>query len=77
MPHVVTFSITASKRPTTAYPQELVEELKDPQAFGKSGEAWFFAQCATIALLVFPPIPIVGLVDFIGVLLLTTGVVFM
>ena len=57
--------------------QELAEELVDPKAFGKSGEAWVFAQVATIALLVFPPIPLSGLVDFIGVLLLTTGVVFM
>jgi hypothetical protein len=62
--------------PTSAL-QELVEELKDPQAFGKSGEAWFLAQFVTVGLLVFPPMPIVGLVDFIGVLLLTTGVVFM
>ena len=57
--------------------QELAEELSDPNTFGKSGEVWLFAQLAMIALILFPPIPISGLVDFIGVLMLTTGIVFM
>ena len=34
--------------------QELAEELVDPKAFGKSGEAWVFAQVATIALYLVP-----------------------
>ncbi len=38
--------------------QELVRELTDPQKFGTRGEAWFFAQLAVIALVVFPPVPL-------------------
>ena len=57
--------------------QELADELVDPKAFGKSGEAWVFAQVATIALLVFSPFSLDGPIDFIGVLLLATGVVFL
>ena len=57
--------------------QELADELVDPKAFGKSGESWVFAQVATIALLVFSPFSLDGPIDFIGVLLLATGVVFL
>lgn len=57
--------------------QELVSELTDPRSFGLSGEAWVFAQVAALALIAFPPVPFSGLVNFIGMLLLATGVVFM
>mmetsp|Transcript_12694 Transcript_12694/g.27501 ORF Transcript_12694/g.27501 Transcript_12694/m.27501 type:complete len:304 (+) Transcript_12694:94-1005(+) len=56
--------------------QELVEELKDSTQLGKRGEAWFFAQIAALALIVFPPVPLVGLIDLVGTLALTSGLVF-
>lgn len=57
--------------------KELVSELQDQQLFGKRGEAWFFAQVAVFLLVVFPPIPLRGLVDMVGTLAVTAGVVFM
>lgn len=56
--------------------QELAEELKDPNEFGKRGEAYFFAQAAVVALIVFPPWGLKGLVPFLGTIAVTTGAVF-
>jgi hypothetical protein len=57
-------------------PKELAEELGDPKSFGSRGEAWFFAQIATFILILFPPIPLQGLVDLLGTLSMAAGVVF-
>lgn len=57
--------------------EELVKELGDPGQFGKRGEAWFFAQVATVLLVIFPPVPLYGLIDLVGTLSLTTGLVFL
>ncbi|WIA28522.1 hypothetical protein OEZ86_011065 [Tetradesmus obliquus] len=57
--------------------QELLTELQDQDQFGKRGEAWTFAQVAAIVLVLLPPFQLVGLVDILATLLITSGVVFM
>ncbi|GFR42020.1 hypothetical protein Agub_g2836 [Astrephomene gubernaculifera] len=57
--------------------KELVSEMLDGNSFGKRGEQWLFAQLAAIAMLLFPPLTLKGLVDFCATLALTAGVVFM
>lgn len=56
--------------------QELVEELQDRQQFGKRGEAWLFAQTAALLLILVPPMSLKGLIDLLGTLLITAGLVF-
>ncbi|GIL77202.1 hypothetical protein Vretimale_3118 [Volvox reticuliferus] len=56
--------------------KELVAEVLDGNAFGKRGEQWLFAQVVAIGMLVFPPLTLKGLVDFVATLALTTGLVF-
>ncbi|GLI59508.1 hypothetical protein VaNZ11_001400 [Volvox africanus] len=56
--------------------KELVAEVLDGYAFGKRGEQWLFAQLVAIGMLVFPPLTLKGLVDFVATLALTTGLVF-
>ncbi|GIL58870.1 hypothetical protein Vafri_13837 [Volvox africanus] len=56
--------------------KELVAEVLDGNVFGKRGEQWFFAQLVAIGMLVFPPLTLKGLVDFVATLALTTGLVF-
>ncbi len=85
--------------PLHPLPQELSEELSEtmanPSALGKSGEALLLAQILVVALVMFPPVPLIvsvlfitsiigreslaslqGLVDFLGMLSLVTGLAF-
>lgn len=43
-----------------------MEELKDRQSFGKRGEMILVAQLVTIALVVFPPMRLHGIVYLAG-----------
>jgi hypothetical protein len=43
-----------------------VAELTDTKELGKRGELWFAAQVVGILLLVFPPGPLRGIVDYAG-----------
>ncbi|MEW5298703.1 MAG: hypothetical protein WDW36_001794 [Sanguina aurantia] len=56
--------------------QELAEELQETSQMGRRGEAWVLAQAAAICLLIFPPVAMVGLVDLLGTLAITTGAGF-
>lgn len=53
-----------------------MEELKDSASFGRRGEALFLAQAATLLLIFFPPMGLQGLLDLVGTLALTCGLVF-
>jgi len=54
--------------------EELINELKTE--IGTRGEGWFIAQMVVVALLVFSPFKLQGLVDLVGTVCLTTGLVF-
>ncbi|PNH00185.1 hypothetical protein TSOC_014007 [Tetrabaena socialis] len=57
--------------------KELAAELMDGSTFGKRGEQWLLAQVAAVAMLLFPPLVLKGLVDFLATVSLTAGLVFM
>jgi hypothetical protein len=47
--------------------EELFEELKDKQQFGKRGEVVLLMQIVTAILVLFPPMKLYGVVYFAGV----------
>lgn len=47
--------------------EELIEELKDKNHFGKRGEVVVLVQVVTIFLVAFPPMRLAGVVYFAGV----------
>lgn len=57
--------------------EELVEEIKDQNEFGKRGEAFFLATVAVGFLICFPPMALQGTINFVGTIAITAGVVFM
>ena len=57
--------------------KELREELlSDQKGFGKRGEALTLAQVLCSLLVLFPPLKISGIVDFLALLLIVSGVTF-
>eukprot|EP00198_Chlamydomonas_reinhardtii_P006283 XP_001695619.1 predicted protein [Chlamydomonas reinhardtii] len=43
---------------------------------GRRGEGWLLATLAALTMLVFPPLTLKGLVDFLATLALTSGAIF-
>lgn len=52
------------------------KELWEEGQFGRRGEMWLLAQISVLVLVLLPPIPLTGLVDFLGTLAITAGIVF-